>query len=64
MVLPKDVAPICKKLELDKIEEPGDLTTTKKESDTKKLIWKTKVQKYVRRIEAQETNYQSIFAVI
>ena len=54
---PKDVASICKKLEIHEIEEPVNLTTTKKVSDTKKLIRKTKVQTYVRRIEEQEKNY-------
>ena len=33
-------------------------------SEKKKLIWKTKVQTYVRRVEAQERSYQSIHAVI
>ena len=35
-----------------------------KKSETKKLIWKTKVQTYVRRIEIQEKNCQIIFSVI
>ena len=64
MDFPKDVASICKNFTTDMIEEPKDLTVAEKESDTKKLIWKTKVQTYVRRIEAQEKNCQSIFAVI
>ena len=64
MDFPKDVASICKNFTTDMIEEPKDLTAAEKESDTKKLIWKTKVQTYVRRIEAREKNYQRIFAVI
>ena len=64
MDFPKDVASICKKMELDTVQEPVDLTEEEAKSATKKLIWKTKVQTYVRRTEAQEKNCQSIYAVI
>ena len=46
------------------IAESVDLSNEEKKSETKKLIWKTKVQSYVRRMEAQERNCQSIYAVI
>ena len=64
MDFPKDVASICKKTSLEPVEEPADLSEKEKKSETKKLIWKTKVQTYVRRVEAQERNCQSIYAVI
>jgi hypothetical protein len=64
MDFPKDVASICKKGTLEVIPEPVDLSEEEKKSETKKLIWKTKVQTYVRRVEAQERNCQSIYAVI
>ena len=64
MDFPKDVASICKKGTLETIAEPVDLSEEDTKSETKKLIWKTKVQTYVRRMEAQERNCQSIYAVI
>ena len=64
MDFPKDVASICKKIKLDIIQEPFDLTEEEEKSATKKLIWKTKVQTYVRRVETQEKNTQNIYAVI
>jgi len=60
----KDVASLCKKYKLDVILEPKNLTDKEKKSDTKKLIWKTHVQLYVRRTEVQEKNWQNIYSVI
>lgn len=53
MNFPKDVTSICKKLTLEAIIESMDLSDEDNKSETKKLIWKTKVQTYVRRMEAQ-----------
>ena len=64
MDFPKDVASICKKMELTDIREPGDPTEEESKSATKRLIWKTSVQTYMRRVEAQEKNCQSIHAVM
>ena len=64
MDFPKDVASICKRMKRDIIQEPSDLTEEELKSATKKLIWKTRVQSFVRRIEAQEKNFESIFAII
>ena len=61
---PKDMASSCKNVKVTEIKEPEDLTDAEKKSETKKLIWKTKVQTYVRRIEIQEKNCKSIFSVI
>ena len=64
MDFPKDVASICKKMQLDTVLEPVDLNEEEAKSATKRLIWKTKVQTFVRRTDAQEKNCQSIHAVI
>jgi len=41
-----------------------DLTEIESKSETKKLIWKTKVQTFANRIEAQKKNMQIVFSVI
>ena len=64
MDFPKDVASICKKMKRDIIQETCDLTEEELKSATKKMIWKTIVHSCVRRIEAQEKNFESIFAII
>ena len=64
MDFPKDVSSICKKIQLDTVLEPDDLSEEEAKSATKILIWKTNVQTFVRRTEAQEKNCQSIHAVI
>ena len=61
---PKDMSSLCKSFKITEVAEPKDLTEAEKKSETKKLIWKTKVQTYVRRTEIQEKNCQSIFSVI
>ena len=58
------MASIFKKLTKEDIEEPRDLSDEELRSATKKLIWKTKVQSYVRRVEVQDRNCQSIFSII
>ena len=59
MDFPKDVASICKKIMLDIIQEPFDLTQEEEEkSVTKKLIWKTKVQTYVRKVEPKRRTHR------
>ena len=40
----KDLKSLCKTYEVCKIDEPTDLTTEDQTSETKKLIWKTKIQ--------------------
>ena len=43
MDFPKDLASICKKMQLDTVVEPVDLSEEEAKSATKRLIWKTKV---------------------
>ena len=64
MGYPKDIVSICKRFKLNDVKEPEDLTSEEEKSDTKKLIWKTNVQTYVKRVETQEKNCESIFAII
>ena len=54
MDYPKDVASLCRKHKLSTIRESIYLADEEKKSDTKNLIWKTHVQMYVWRVEAQE----------
>jgi len=51
---PRDMFGLCKNYEVPTIAEPVDLTEDESTSETKKLIWKTKVQTFVKHIEAQE----------
>ena len=60
----KGLKSLCKTYEICKMDEPMDLTTEDQKSKLKKLIWKTKVQTYMKRVDAQESNLQNIFSTI
>ena len=53
-----------KTYEISAIDVLVDMTTEDQKSETKKLIWKTKVQTYMKRVEGQESNLQSIFVMM
>ena len=59
-----DLKSPCKSYEISTIDEPVDMNDEDMKSETKKLIWKTKVQMYMKRVEAQEINHHIIFATI
>lgn len=52
----KDAASICRKLELEPIQDHVDPMNKESKCATKKLIWKINVQTYIHRVEAQEKN--------
>ena len=56
MDFPKDVSSLCTTYGLNIMLDPKELTEEEKKSDTKKIIWKTHVQSYIRRTEVQENN--------
>jgi len=61
---PRDMAGLCKSYTIPVLIEPQDLTEEEMKSETKKLIWKTKVTNFVKREEIQEKNKQIVFSVI
>ena len=61
MDFPKDVTYIYRKLTKEDVNEPADLNETELKSETNKLIWKTNVQKYVRRVKTQEKIMKEFF---
>jgi len=60
----KDLKSLCKSYEISTIDVPLDMTIEDQKSETKKLVWKTKVQTYMKRVKTRESNLQSIFATI
>jgi len=61
---PRDMAGLCKSYTIPVLIEPQDLTEEETKSETKKLIWKTKVTNFVKQEEIQEKNKQIVFSVI
>jgi len=50
---------LCKNYTIPILVEPQDLTEEETKSETKKLIWKTKVTNFVKREEIQEKTSKS-----
>ena len=62
---PEDVASVCQSFTVVLPVQPSNLTKKEYEEDMGKLlIWQTRMKTYLKRVDMQESNTRSIYAIV
>ena len=62
---PQDVASVCKAFEITPLIQPPNLSKTDYEGDMgKKMMWETKMETYMKRVDMLESNTRAIYAIV
>ena len=61
----QDVASVCKSFTVDTLTQPSNLSKDDYEKDMgMRMIWETGMKTYMKRLDKQESNLRSIYAVV